>query len=95
MFEKITEIATFQIYPTDELDYLIYGMTEDDKVPFNTNFELAGHESCLFILSIGTPWYYLHWMILVFLIKLMFIKCPTVYQKLHSIASLNIFVKYF
>ena len=59
MFEKITEIATFSMYKTEEVDYWIYGLTEDDKVPFNTNFELAGHDSNLFILSIGAPWYYL------------------------------------
>ena len=32
VFEKITEIATFQIYQTDRLDYLLYVLSKDDKV---------------------------------------------------------------
>ena len=84
--EKITTIATFQILPTDFLDYEIYGLSADDRVPLNTNFELAGHDSCLFILSIGTPWYYLLLLILVLLIKCLFKRCPRISQKLDMLA---------
>ena len=66
--EVITEIATFQIYQTDSLDAQIYDLHEGDKVPFSTNFELAGYDSRLFITSIGTSWYILHLMILCLLL---------------------------
>ena len=95
VFEKITEIATFQIFQTDSLDYLIYGLAEDDRVSFNSYFELAGHDSALFILSIGTPWYYFMLMIFVLLLKLIFGRCPRVYQKLDSIANTNILIRFF
>ena len=72
---------------TDELDELLYGLGEDDKEPFNENFELAGHESNLFILSFGTPFYILKVMILILLVKQCFVKRPSVYSKLHSLAS--------
>ena len=54
MYEKITEIATFQILHTSSLDALIFGLDGNDKVAFNKGFELAGHESNHFITSIGT-----------------------------------------
>ena len=57
VYEKITEIATFQIIKTDLVDFWLYGLTEAGKVPFNTNLALAGHESVLFIVRIGSPWY--------------------------------------
>ena len=94
MFEKITEIATFQIYQTDRLDYLLYGLSEDDKVAFDSHFELAGHESVLFILSIGTPWHYFMLMIFVLVLKLVFRRCSRVYQKLDSIANANILIRF-
>ena len=95
VFEKITEIATFQIYQTDKLDYQIYGLSEDDRVAFDSHFELAGHDSVLFILSIGTPWHYFMLMIFVLVLKLIFRKCPRVYQKLDSIANTNIFIRFY
>ena len=93
--EDITTVATFSMFKTDYLDYAIYGLSEDDKVPLNTNFELAGHESSLFILSIGTPWYYLLLMILVLLIKSLCTRCPNVYQKLDMLAKQNTMIRYF
>ena len=62
-------------------------MGEDDKEPFNDNFELAGHESNLFILSFGTPFYMLKVMILILLVKQCFVNRPSVYIKLDGLAS--------
>ena len=67
--EQITEIVTFQTIPTDPLDYLIYGLTEAHRVAYNVHFALTGHDSNLFILSIGFVWYYLTFLLLVLLVK--------------------------
>ena len=48
---------------------MIYGLGEDDKVPFNSNFENTGHESNLFITSFGTPFYYLKIYFIILLVK--------------------------
>ena len=94
IYRKNTEFTNFQVLPTDELDYITYGLEEDDKVPYNSNFELAGHEANLFILGIGTLWYVLYFLILVMLLKLLFRKQPRVYQKLHKLATLNSLVRF-
>ena len=65
-------------------------MTEDDREPFSENFELAGYDADLFILSIGAVWYYLIFEVLMMLIKQPFRCCPRIYQKLHSIANMNV-----
>ena len=77
------------------MDYLLYGLTEDDKVSFNSHFELAGHDSVLFILSIGTPWHYFMLIIFVLMLKLIFGRCPRIYQKLDSIVNTNILIRFY
>ena len=57
--KKVTEMATFRFVSTQKLDLSMYNLSKEDKTPFNTNFAVAGHESCLFILAIGFPWYIL------------------------------------
>ena len=80
---------------TDRIDEMIYGLDEDDKVPFNTNFEFAGHESNLFITSFGTPFYYLKAIIIIMLVKRLFAKCPWIHEKLNNLANQNGLIRFF
>ena len=94
LYEKNTEFSNFQIIPTDWLTYITYGLQEKDKVPYSSNFALAGHEASLFILSIETTWYILYILFLVMLLKLLCMKKPRVFQTLHKLVSSNTLIRF-
>ena len=51
--EKMIDLATFDLIPTDAIDDLIY---EWPDIPaFSTNFEMAGVESVHLLAEIGFP----------------------------------------
>ena len=60
VLEKMINLATFDIIPTDALDDAIYYWPEAD--PFTVNFEMAGVESTLLLANIGFAIYlvYIH-----------------------------------
>ena len=95
MYIEIAKIASFQIYQTDTLDELLYGLGEDDKVAFNENFKDAENDSTLFITSFGTPFYVFKLMMVILLIKRCFIKRPSIHSKLDTLASRNSLIRFY
>ena len=95
MYIEIAKIASFQIFQTDMLDELLYGLGEDDKVAFNENFMDAEHVSTLFITSFGTPFYVFKLMMVILLIKRCFINRPSIHSKLDKLASRNGLIRFY
>ena len=60
IIDYMINLASFDLIPTEAVDEKIYYWPEAD--PFNTNFEMAGIESELFLANIGFALYmvYMH-----------------------------------
>lgn len=93
--EVIVEISTFQVFQTDSLDELIYGIREEDKQAFSVHFEHAGFEGILLLENIGTPLYFIYVVAFCLLVKLVLKKClcGRVSAFLHRMSSSNSLIR--
>ena len=71
----MSEISTFDVIPTDELDAHLYPSSEEQEA-FNENFKEIGHEEILFTSNIGLPMYVLFVFLILIVVYLALWKKP-------------------
>ena len=85
--KMIIEIATFELYPTEEMNQEMFYFPETE--PYNLNFQECGYESQYFLENIGFPLYVMHgfiWLIIISLV-LYLVNCICKYSLVSKIIN--------